>query len=219
MSYTAPIYTIPAGERLEIPGEGKFVRVLEASDWFDLGLDDAPLHFIEQGLAVESPGFKKVVLRNPQSGPITVRLGVASGVIHDSRFSVPGTMPVQVENFPAAAVVAEKDKPGVVPVGESFVSLINTSGVQTVVTPASNVNGVILRITSIDFISGNETWLIAATSAPASSNGVDGKRIFHARIFPNAHSLPNNIYVKPGEGVYYRCENGANRLYINYDIL
>ena len=216
MSYTAPKHTIPAGERLELPGEGKFVRVLEASDWFELGLDGDALHFIEQGLAVESTGFNKLVIYNPQTVPITVRLGIANGVIHDSRFSVPGTLGVQVQNFPATAVVAEKDKPGVVPLGSSSTRLNNAPAMSALVDPAINTNGVIIRHCGLK-ASGSESLIMAGTTKPTGFYDLVAATLMH---LPSGHTgRLENIYLAPGKGLWATQYSGTVYAYADYDVL
>ncbi|WP_179188666.1 hypothetical protein [Kiloniella majae] len=223
MSYTAPIHTIPAGERLEIPGEGKFVRVLEASDWFEIGLDGEALHFIEQGLAVESSGFKKVVLRNPQNAPITVRLGVANGVIHDSRFSVPGTMPVQVENFPAQVNLSSVDQLGVHKLGDLVFNTGALNSTVTIVTPGDNTAGVIIR-TLDGWSTAGYLGLFIGTVAPTQylDNSPSITRIWSNIVnYSSRGNTPLPLMIPAGKGIYVNCSSnsGSRPFSMTYDLL
>lgn len=177
-------FTIPAGAIETIYYELNFLRILSLSDASALkirfGDTGTETDVVGAGVGYAWPyTVSNVFLRNTSGAPITITVAVAVGQIFDDRLNVSGN--VQVVNAPAtdldvsdAAVLAmmQNDELQRAPLttlaGATRASYNNTS--PTIVSGASNVNGIIIR------------WLqMCSTSAVNTSVSIGGTQFMSMR--------------------------------------
>jgi len=79
------------GEERSIAGRGSFFYVSEASDSFQIGIEDKSLFDAQLGISFNAvPGefFHKIRLKNPLSSTVSVKVWVGNGSISDFRLNV-----------------------------------------------------------------------------------------------------------------------------------
>jgi hypothetical protein len=96
------------------------------------------------------------------------------------------------------------------------------AGSNTIVAPASNVNGLVLRSICIEISvggAGNDLGVFADTAAPANWNDVTKNRIIALKPL-NTLSMPElNVFLPVGFGLYWYSDLAGQRLWCSYDIL
>jgi hypothetical protein len=101
--------------------------------------------------------------------------------------------------------------------GASFASYVDTSAaLKTLVTPAANVNGLVIRSAGI-VMSGGSCSLFADTAAPSSAGDTAKRALLGARS--TSALLPYQVYVPPGYGLYLWPDSATNRLNVTWDLL
>ena len=86
------IYTLGAGERLQLSIVAAWLTILASTKAFEVGIDDEDPQPIEAGLAINTDGYQKVVLRNPHGEAITVDVAFTSSEMRDSRLTASGVV-------------------------------------------------------------------------------------------------------------------------------
>ena len=103
--------------------------------------------------------------------------------------------------------------------GSSFAAYENAAGVQTVVTPAANVAGVILwQVQLTDSSSTATCYLYAATAAPSGSTDVTKRRIYTGIGNGGPQRLAVPLFVPAGNGIY-AAAGTAVWGFLNYTVL
>jgi hypothetical protein len=95
--YATYTQVISADVEIELATSGNYVRCLDATGIFLIGLDDDPLAEFTKGLGFELPdarSFSRLRIYNPGSTAITVQLATAYGRVLDSRASFADAIPV-----------------------------------------------------------------------------------------------------------------------------
>jgi hypothetical protein len=108
-------------------------------------------------------------------------------------------------------------QPNVIGSTSSFAA--STSGVSsaTILAPASNVHGVIIRQASA-WAGGNTSGFYAGTSAPTSFSSNPGILVVSLAAGYQAVTLSHDIYLPPGQGVYWNSQS-TYPYSITYDVL
>lgn len=117
---------------------------------------------------------------------------------------------------PAATVFPTTDVPQVE--GASGFGISASGGVQTVITPAANVNGIIIRTLQAQSSAGNSNTVFADTAAPATYND-STKRIIFMASDGSINNLAKAIKIPPGCGLFVACNSASGAFYGTYDIL
>ena len=223
MSYKAPPYTLPPGERVTIQVVGREVAVIEADKDFLIATNSGEPEFIAAGLQLAPEGgFHNIVMRNPHVDPINVRLGITDGAIKDNRASVTTTLPVRDPddlssfsdiNASLGSILAmmqngNDKKRANTPIGESFFAGDTIpASLTTVVDPATNTEGVIIRTFEGQVYSANFA-VFAGPSAPSSMTDVTVKRL--DRLYGgNTEFSVRDLYLPAGQGLWLWGDGGG----------
>ncbi|KLN61308.1 hypothetical protein WH96_06560 [Kiloniella spongiae] len=216
--YAVHKVTIGANQSEKVTIRGNVVACIEAPTAFLLGFEDDTPSLFYQGFSVkadEGETFDYIRVENEANAPIEITLAVGFGDIRDSRLSLTGVLQANVINFP---VVAEKDKPGIVPLGEHSASFTAAGGnfFHNLINPSVNVNGIIIRQLSM-IAYGNWSVLAFDTVSPATAYANASK--FRRVVAIGDSAEYHNMYLEAGLGVW--AKQLTNQLYasINYDIL
>lgn len=112
-SYSAKTYTLEPGEAVELHRYADFVVCLEARAPFAIAFDGGPETEFEKGLTFEAvTAFARVRIVNTDAATQTIRLGLGSGGIRDSRLALSSaisTVPAGADTFVAGAPVIVPD--------------------------------------------------------------------------------------------------------------
>ena len=103
--------------------------------------------------------------------------------------------------------------------GKSFYHSNNSVAVQTIIAPAANQNGVILRLASMG-VSNGTAALYADTAAPVSV--VDATKRTVRRVTKSAdwdHAHLRELYLPPATGLYYVSNAANNTISVTWDVL
>lgn len=204
--------TLSVGGSVTIEAVGQVVTCLEA---------DGPMRIsfgqrgqggrIEKGLQIPTNGFDQFRLDNLHTGANSVRLAISELGVRDSRFNLPGTLNVDVQNFPAVQAVTDAVEFG----GSEYCANVTNA---TIVDPSANTHGLIIRSFSAGYGLGQgDLWANTVSPATGYSATPKGAVLFGFRgggptTFKGAFKVP------AGKGVYWRA-NGAVLVSMNYDLL
>lgn len=106
------------------------------------------------------------------------------------------------------------------PVGGSKFSLFSTAGVQTIISPAANVNGAIIRTLNCNITSGgNIASIFADTAAPSGWNDATKACIYNV-FGSSVHGyVVSDIYLPAGVGLYGAASTTWQYLTVTYDLI
>lgn len=178
------------------------------------------------------PSFSKVTVYNPSANSLTVNLLVGSGDIEDNAVYVDTlqqivqTVNVADANLLAAinglAALMQNDadkRNAITPLGQHFAVADGVAAaVTTMVAPAANVNGLILRTASI-MSTSNRAALFAAPTAPPNADDLTRRVIMFG--WSSACMLPQQLLIPAGNGLYF-ARGGSSTSYaasVSYDLL
>lgn len=108
-----------------------------------------------------------------------------------------------------------------VPVGQSFVNVgVGPGALTTLVAPASNPSGLIIRTLSINSGGGTGAIYTSAT-APSSASDLTTRIVFQfsSASAGDSQTVPHELYVYPGMGVYIGNSHPTGNviLFMTYD--
>tara|TARA_Y100000310_G_C20701675_1_gene830572 strand:- start:1939 stop:2727 length:789 start_codon:yes stop_codon:yes gene_type:complete len=197
-----------------------------------------------QGVKLEEV-VGRVTLTNTTGSAITLTLDLGIGEIYDDRLSVSGTLKSEIwdgSDGPVDVVVGSTNslrvydantldverlldgtsdgiQQGQKTLGSSALNLWALNGtVGTLVTPAANVNGVLV----VNAKCGGSSYvtLMAKTSAPSGYNDSSAK-VLVGSVVSTPSTMPHPILVEAGEGIYYDSSSSqaTNHIVGSYTIL
>lgn len=108
--------------------------------------------------------------------------------------------------------------------GSSFLNVTASVGVQTLVAPAANTNGLILRTYSWQVVPGyTQAGFYADTSAPSGYNDLSKRAIFmtvQAATSPGGvFAAAPNLVISPGWGLYFAATATQGTFSLTWDPL
>lgn len=131
---------------------------------------------------------------------------------------IDSAVPVNVSVSGSITGIAEPLPPMMMS-GVGYFGAINTTALQTIVAPAANTGGVVVRGIQM-LISSNHTRVMTKASAPASINDATAKTLalcsFSVSTF-NSGAFPYTI--PAGEGIYIISAGTNSLVGINYEVL
>lgn len=198
------VYTVkvPPSSATSIQAEGTYVAPLVSSlDDFEIGLDDGPTSFMQVGLQLRTLNgerFTRVNIENTDAAlTLTLQIAVGIGDLRDARLSLTGIVTVKGQGNGGAVVVEPTRLLGT----SRAVQLGIGTAALSVISPASNTNGLILATASIAVASGTYGGLIAHTSAPNLQTSGHILLIGGGGVGA-VTNLPSPIFLPAGLGVY-----------------
>lgn len=154
-------FTVPAGEIVQVPSVGEFIRCLESSDKFVLSVDDDARMYFDAGIEYRLDGiqeFRKFSIVNNSGSALTVTMAWGFGEFRDGRLALNSTVNANITNAPDVTVLNPTDLSPVTSLlsndQDKRSALTTLSGASsgsaklstnTVVSSGANVNGVIIR--------------------------------------------------------------------------
>lgn len=210
--------TILAGGIGLIPG-GKFIYCLSAThDNFELQpMGGENISFHEDGEETFEVAPQEFRVWN-KGADLTVSFRIKDdGKYRDNRFVMSGG--VTVDNFPAAYPdgLTEITRHGYGQIGASYAHGASIAGVLTILAPATNTAGVIIRTLSA-FSEGSRMSLFADTAAPLDHVDATKRRIVYV-AGAGPLLFEEDRFVEAGSGLYIAA-NGTLGLYsMTFDIL
>lgn len=250
MSYSTPVYTLEPGQRVTIQKVGREIAVLEASDSFLIAVDSGEPEYIHGGLQLRAKQpFSDIVLRNPQAGPVTVRLGITDGEIKDNRLSVTAPIevsrigdPIEVSGFSTMPLVdlggssatrlyamheglreaANYMHWHVAPkhkLGGSSFVINSVVATQMVVNPSLNTNGVIVRSAGIVATSGAVGLFVNGATPGGYGVGTPVLNTWSPGANGMPAALPGPLILPAGQGLYAVPTGGNFSVQANWDYL
>ena len=230
--YTGDSITIGANEEVPITvNHADYFIVFSADQAFQLALDDEPFSDFAAGRSVNPDDlFEKVRIKNLSGSALTLEYAFGIGGVDDNALQVLGIVSVKNEtggtlqtNNPDLETLLKNDEDQRSPVsvkGGSSVAASNTAAVQTLVTPAANVNGLILRHVSMTTVSGQACTLFADTAAPSGYLDLTKDVVFHSRD-SNQVNHYEPVFIPAGQGLYWAASaaNTHNFIAADYDLL
>ena len=106
-----------------------------------------------------------------------------------------------------------------VPQGALFIGVNSINGVITLVTPATNVNGLVIRTARLRAWGAGGSALYADTSAPATYNDLTKRIITDIGNNTVIQDSIINLFIPTGRGLYYAGNATVGELTMNYDLL
>ncbi|MBW8353983.1 hypothetical protein P7C00_11335 [Pseudomonas sp. JDS08PS003] len=101
-----------------------------------------------------------------------------------------------------------------VTLGQKFISA-NVTRKQQLIAPSANVNGIILRTTQI--VGSSLSFISTGTAEPSYWSGPGVPVLLMA--WSSSETLPNPVYLPPGNGLWAYENNGQLLVFITYDVL
>lgn len=157
--YKGPIYTLGAGEGLDLVGQGNYVRFFSSTGATDLniGIDGSTPEPLPVGIGVSFPQkFERVRVENPNAGSVTFQIAIAVGHIADDRLNVSGSINAVITSLP-------------VPTGLQSTADKSLAGTATTQIIAANSARTAVTITNLD---GNASIIRVGDSNAGASRGV-----------------------------------------------
>lgn len=240
--YTSFTIVLAAGESRKINKLGKYVTILSNSNADDprIQINGQQGGKIPSGLSLELPeteDFDRIELKNESASSMTLEVAISNGKIIDSRTVLSGS--IEVKNDPLNTPLDTDDantqakldsliallqndedlRSPLTPLGGSYVAATNTGAVQTLISPASNTGGLILRTVSMCCGSSSQSALFADTSAPSGYTDVTKEQILQCQS--SDISNMKDVFVPAGKGIYWDASTNStsNRVHITYDLL
>lgn len=234
--------TVPAGGSKRFNAAGSRILLCDASSLpsFIVKVDDGEDIPFKEGRKYTHPGgtYSLIDVINPDTvNALTVSFLVGSGDMSDNSVYVNSIQQiVQTVNVEDAPLLAETAlvKAAVQAIGtllqsgeEKYIGLGKLgvqggtagSGSHTFITPAANLNGLILR-TAVLYTTNQLAALWVDTAAPASATNLNTRCVL--RNYSGNIVLPHPLYVPAGHGIFYTLTGTWNTNYgasITYDLL
>lgn len=215
--------TIPAGGSVKISMSGFYIRFLESDATGLIAVNDGDPGVAVGGLGLSLPdGFENFRLTNPNGTDWTVTVGVSEGAIEDSRLNVPSGIDVNIAADPQGEAIlammqnADDQKQPLTPLGLSYVTGEYVNGVLTLISPGSNVSGLLLRTVCFEGAS-SAAALYADTAAPTSVSDYTKRRVASAYGSGTTGRFFRDITVEAGQGLYLAANNNGGRYEITWD--
>lgn len=192
--------------------------------------------------------FTKVRIINNTGTDIDVKVAYGFGDVSDSSFKVSGALPVENKagesldvNIGGVDVVENGDTHlrthdeillsllngdtnglmlGATKLGSNVVGVKNNNGLNTLITPAANTDGIVICQATISSGGSNETALYADTAAPSNVSDNTKRRFLYSQN-KDVTELAAPIIIPAGLGLYF-YSNGAgneNNCNVVYDTL
>lgn len=236
-------YVVPAGGVVTINKSARFIAIFECSQALQMTVDNESPGEIMAGIQIgfEVP-FTRIELVNPHAEAVTIELGVANGVIQDSRMAASGTLFVadpsgsgrsfddvvseltqQTIDFSGLLDGVRSDltdgqslRAGVTSLGANKYGIYNPAGgVKTIFTAGSA--GAIIRNLVIAS-SGSYVGAYLDTSAPSSYTDASKRIIAYSRG-TTENIVRTNMLVPSGISLYMANHNTNCCYYIDWDQL
>jgi hypothetical protein len=107
----------------------------------------------------------------------------------------------------------------VVPVGQLFFGAGVSGGVMPVIPPSANLHGLIIRTLTV-VVAGGGVNVFADTSAPSGATDFTKRIIFeYANTNNDSATLPYELYLYPGLGLWTGSSASAADIFLTYDLL
>ncbi|MHC8493634.1 hypothetical protein ACTU44_13105 [Thalassospira sp. SM2505] len=225
--------TVAAGDTLTIHRRGRSIACIAATQGLELVINDGSRSKFFAGASLTfDREFEKIQIYNPNGTAVDFEIWTAMGRVDDNRLTASGNLnvldPVTGDSF-AEVIACQADilammqnkndqREPVSVVGESFLVATGFTTALEVISPASNVAGVIVR-TCYLYPATGEAALFADTAAPSTYNDAT-KRKFHAgggAVGSGDIKLP--IFIKPGDGLYLIGTDASGRAALTWDVL
>lgn len=230
--------TVPAGGQVEFDCFGSRIIQCDAASlpYFEVQVDggvNIPFKTGRKYTHDAGQTFARVTVQNTDAvNPLAVNLLVGSGNLDDNAVYVDTiqqiVQTVNVADANGLAAInalatlmqnANNKRNALTPLGQYFAVADGlAAAVTTMVAPASNVNGLILRTASM-LSTSNRSALYAAPTAPPDANDLTR----HAIMFgwSSAYTLDQQLLIPAGNGIYF-ARGGSSANYaasISYDLL
>lgn len=208
---------IAAGESRKISKLGKYITILSNSGADPrIQINGQNGGIVSSGLSIELPpseNFDKLEFVNESGASITMQIAISNGKIIDSRTVLSGSVGVKADplNTPlptvdtqiASLITAINNQKDYVTIGANKLSVYNIGGVSTLLTPAANTTGIIIRTCDAYQVGApyNVARVFADTSAPSSYSDVTKRCILNQIGYPNGVQL-QNYKIPSGNGLY-----------------
>lgn len=230
--YEEQTHVIPAGQSKPVYFPHNYFRVI------DMTGGELAVRFGQNGNVTKHSGaglgkshamvLDQVQLYNIGATDMTITIAMGIGDISDSRLNVSGE--VQVKNVTGGTLKTDDDETQAkldtlitavgdaqfTTIGANSFAAIGNSAVQTVLSPASNTNGAILRTLSMSGQTSSSAFF-ADTSAPSGYADYTKRGIAH--IFGGGSFDTKDIYLPAGVGMYFACQNTGTVCRVTYDLL
>ncbi|AUG55730.1 hypothetical protein [Thalassospira marina] len=242
--------TIQPGELFTINRAGRSVTCFEASAGLEIVIDDGSSSAFFAGVSVDFDyEFKRIQLLNPNDTPVTFQVATAMGKVNDNRLTASGILrvadPDSGASFSAvrAAAVDVANAVGELSkraneamqgsnmfmlyapkhkIGTSFMYVqgVGSSPV-TLIDPAVNTSGVIIRTVVANNGAGNGASIFAGPSAPASWVDATKRQIYSFySSYTQCYNHCDPIHLPAGDGLYFLGNQGGSAsLSVTWDYL
>ena len=181
------------------------------------------------GFGLELPqAIPAVFLQNSGASPITVTIGLAIGKISDDRANVSGTVSVDIISQSGLNPIQVNDAAAITALGNVQSAIENSvndltgvvstplaAGVATLVTPAANTAGIMVRNLNCSAWGGYGGWFIG-TTVPSAYNDFTKPTIGYT-VYSGVTIIDTPFIIPAGNGLYSGASscNGA----IHYEVL
>jgi len=217
--------TIPAGELRQINDVGLFARIqsLTGGSSVTISTDQGVIVPISQGQKIRFPQpYDRLIITNPGATAITLSILVGDGDFDDAAIagtvSIDDTNPVNVEFVTPQQTLIER-----VPLGAAHYYKMNiTTSVVTILTPASNINGVEITRGLLAVYNG-VLRLSCASAVPASIDDAGVESVLDVDATSSNYNnvvLPYPVLIPAGLGLYHQSNStGTQRISLSYKVL
>ena len=218
---------IGAGLETTLNVGGEFFYVLECDQAdFLMAMDESGLDFtklrtykrVEQGAQYDS-----LRIFNPNASDLNLKIIAGFGEYGDDEVKIGGAITVTSITNPVALSTAtfpdgltEITRKGHGQAGASFAQAAFTAGVTTIVAPAANTNGIVLRVASF-YCATHEAAIYTDTAAPSGWNDVTKQRLF-VLSSAQGHEV-RDIFIPAGDGLYVAMSGTSGHYNLSFDIL
>ena len=221
-SYTA---TLAANGEQVIDVNGRYIVGIEANGAFDIAVDDGPYSRFFNGakaLLPEDESFTKIRVRDRSGAPNSVVLQVGYGDFTDGRLQVSGVLRVADDDDAETSFVEIQTRLQVIEnllrnaddkrtaltdlTGASYADVTGVNTV-TVVSAASNVAGVVIRVVNLSAANSQAQLLIA------------GNVVLEARSTVSESAYLKDIFVPAGVAVALMTNDNNASAYMAYEVL
>ncbi len=236
--------TIQPGELFTITRAGRSVTCFEASAGLEIVIDDGSSSAFFAGVSLDFDyEFKRIQLLNPNDTPVTFQVATAMGRVNDNRLTASGIVRVadpdngaSFSNLVAylsnlngylsainarqfeglgftSSLLAPKHKVG----ASSYGGVISTSPV-TIIDPASNESGVIIRHLH-RYANGSVMAVHYGNVAPTQWEDKAAPLLFIIGGDQYTGNFWKPVYLPAGVGVWAIASASANHFWMDWDYL